>query len=260
MVSQGEVRESHEQFSAARSLYARCSHAGEVVDMDGLCIANARQPWFLMNAALLTEPVSSQAHPEACAHAALAYFAREHRPWFLAGSQQWLGDGAPATLSRLGLTKAITVVGMVAAQLASPTRPLPEVDTRRIHDEQGRLALADLNAAAYDISSEWVRGAVAGESLWQAPLYGYVAYVDDTPVSTAFAVPLHGVLYVGFVATAIAHRRRGLAELVMRRSLEDAARETGITRTALHATADGYSVYLRMGYRPVDEFWLFVPN
>ena len=260
MVSQAEVRESHEQFSAAWSLYARCSGAGEVVDMDGLRVANARQPWFLMNAALLTAPVSSQANLEARAHAAITHFRSEHRPWFLAGSQQWLGDGAPATLARLGLTKALTVIGMVAAQLASPARPLPEVDTRRIDDEQGRLALTDLNAAAYDVASAWVRGAVAGESLWQTPVYGYVAYVDGTPVSTAFAVPLHGVLYVGFVATARAYRRRGLAELVMRHSLEDATRATGITRTALHATADGYPVYIRMGYRPVDEFWLFVPS
>ena len=143
---------------------------------------------------------------------------------------------------------------------AAPARPLPEVETRRIDDEKGRLALADLNAAVYDLPSEWVRGAVAGESLWQAPLYGYVAYVDGHPVSTAFTVPLHGVLYVGFVATALAHRRRGLAELVMRRSLEDATRATGITRTVLHATADGYPVYLRMGYRPVDEFSLYVPR
>jgi hypothetical protein len=148
---------------------------------------------------------------------------------------------------------------MVAAQLASPARPLPEVDVRRIDDEQGRLALADLNAAAYDVSSVWVRGAVASEALWHTPLYGYVAYVDGHPVSTAFAVPLHGVLYVGFVATALAHRRRGLAELVMRRSLEDATQATGITRTALHATADGYPVYLRMGYQPVDTFALYVP-
>jgi predicted acetyltransferase len=73
-------------------------------------------------------------------------------------------------------------------------------------------------------------------------------------------VPLGGVLYVAFVTTAQAHRRRGLAELVMRRSLEDATRETGITRTALHATADGYPSYLRMGYRPVDEFSLYVPS
>ena len=79
-------------------------------------------------------------------------------------------------------------------------------------------------------------------------------------MSTAFAVPLNGVLYVAYVATALAHRRRGLAELVMRRSLGDATRATGITRTVLHATAAGYSVYLRMGYRPVDKFSLYVPR
>jgi len=260
MGNQVEVRESHEQFSAAWSLYARCSDDGEIVDMNGLRVANARQPWFLMNAALLTEPVSSQANLAARAHAAIAYFRSEHRPWFLAGSQQWLGQGAPETLARLGLTKVLTVVGMVTAQLASPARPLPEAETRRIDDEQGRCALADLNAAAYDVSAEWVRGAVAGESLWQSPLYGYVAYADGHPVSTAFAVPINGVLYVGFVATALAHRRRGLAELVMRRSLEDATRATGITRTALHATSDGYPVYIRMGYKPVDEFSLYIPS
>ena len=162
MVNQAEVRESHEQFSAAWSLYARCSDAGEVVDMDGLRVANARQPWFLMNAALLTEPVLSQTHLAARAHAASEYFGREHRPWFLAGSQQWLGDGARETLARCGLTLAFTGVGMVAAQLAAPARPLPEVGTRRIDDERGRLALADLNAAVYAVSSAWVRGARRG--------------------------------------------------------------------------------------------------
>src|SRR5207248_10313132 len=126
MVSQAEVRESHEQLNAAWALYARCSGAGEVVDMDGLRVANARQPWFLINSALRTAPVSSQANLAARAHAAMAYFGREHRPWFLAGSQQWLGDGASETLSRLGLTQASTVVGMVTEQLASPARPLPE--------------------------------------------------------------------------------------------------------------------------------------
>src|SRR5262245_40867712 len=153
MVNQAEVRESHEQFSAAWSLYARCSGAGEVFDLDDLRIANARHPWFLMNAALLTEPVSSQTNLAERAHTAMEYFGHEHRPWFLAGSQQWLGDGAPETLSRLGLTKRGTVVGMVAAQLATPARLLPEVEMHRIDDERGRLALADLNAAVYDISS-----------------------------------------------------------------------------------------------------------
>jgi len=254
------VTESHEQFSAAWSLYARSSGVGEVVDMEGVRVANAGSPWFLMNAALLTGPVFSQAELVARVGAASAYFGSAHRQWFFAGSQQWLGDRSPETLSRLGMTKAFTVVGMVTEGLAPPARPLPEVDTRRIDDESGRRALSDLNAVAYDISSDWVRGAVAGESLWRTPLYGYNASVDGHPVATAFAVPLEGVLYVAFVATATTHRRRGLAELVMRRCLETATQETGITRTALHATADGYPVYVRMGYRPVDEFSVYVPS
>ncbi len=65
------------------------------------------------------------------------------------------------------------------------------------------------------------------------------------------------VLYVGWVATSPDSRRRGLADLVTRRSLEHATRETGITRTALHSTDDGYHVYLKMGYRPVEEFALY---
>jgi len=258
MVSQAEVRESHEQFREAWSLFARCSAAGEVFDMEGLRIANARHPWFLLNAAVLTAPAPSQADLAERAQAAITYFGSEHRPWFLTGSKEWLGDGAPETLSGLGLTEALTVVGMVTEQLESPARPLPDVETRRIDDEAGRIALADLNADAYHVSSDWARTAVAGKSLWQTPLYGYVACVDGDPVSTASAMPLNGILYVAFVATDIAHRRRGLAELVMRRCLEDATRETGILRTALHATADGYPVYIRMGYRAVDEFPVYV--
>ena len=44
--------------------------------------------------------------------------------------------GAPATLARLGLTKALTVVGMVAEQLAMPAGPLPEVETMASNDTE----------------------------------------------------------------------------------------------------------------------------
>jgi GNAT superfamily N-acetyltransferase len=260
MDSPMEVRESHEQFRAAWTLYSRCSGSGEVVELDGLCIANSRHPWYLMNAAVPTEPVSSLAQLEVLAGAAKDYYANERRPWFFVGGQQWLGEDAAETLSRVGLAKAFSVTGMVTEQLAPPTRPLPEVETRRIDDGASQRELADLNAAVYNVTPEWVRSAVVLEALWRTPLYGYNAYVDGQPVSTAFTVPLDGVLYVAYVATAPAFRHRGLAELVMRRSLENATRETGITRTALHATADGFPGYLRMGYRSVDTFTLYLPQ
>ena len=146
---------------------------------------------------------------------------------------------------------------MVTEQVTPPARPPPDVETRCIDDEAGRRGLSDLNAVAYNVSLDWVRDLAMGEPLWQDPLYGCNAYVDDQPVSTALVLPQNGVLYVGWVATAAAYRRRGLADLVMRRALEHATRETGITRTALHATADGYAGYLKMGYRPVEEFALY---
>ena len=97
MVDQKEARESHDLFRAASSLYARCSGTGEVVEMEGLCIANSRSPWFIMNAATLGKPVSSQAELAARANEARAYFVTEQHPWFFIGSKEWLGDHAGDT-------------------------------------------------------------------------------------------------------------------------------------------------------------------
>jgi len=79
-------------------------------------------------------------------------------------------------------------------------------------------------------------------------------------VSGAFAVPIDKALYVAWMATSKTHRRLGLPELVIRHSLEDARKVTGIERTVLHATEDGFAVYLRMGYRVVAKFPLYGPK
>jgi GNAT superfamily N-acetyltransferase len=259
MPNHDELSESHGQFSAAWSRYASCSRSGEVVDMGGLRIANSRHPWALLNAAVLTAPVSSQTELAARVDGAVAHFLDKNQQWFFAGGETWLGDGAHETLSRLGLGKTGSLVGMVTEQVTPPTRPLPDVETRRIDDEAGRRGLSDLNAVAYNVPLDWVQDLAMSESFWKDPVYGYNAYVDGQAVATAIVMPQNGVLYVGWVATAAAYRRRGLADLVMRRSLELATRETGFMRTALHATADGYPGYLKMGYRPVGEFALYGP-
>lgn len=260
MTHHEELRESHELYAAACALYARCSSTGEVVDQGGLCMANSRHPWAMLNAAVLTEPVSCPADLAARAEAATTYFGGEGRPWFLAAVQAWMDDSAQETLSRLGLGKIGSITGMVTEQIAPPVRPLPEVETRRIEDRAGRLVLSDLNADAYGVSRDWLRDLGLSDTLWQAPLYGYNAYVDGQAVATSLVIVLGGVLYVGWVVTATDYRRRGLAELVMRRGLEHATRDTGITRTALHSTADGYPAYLKMGYRPVGELALYGPT
>jgi predicted GNAT family N-acyltransferase len=91
-------------------------------------------------------------------------------------------------------------------------------------------------------------------------LFGTVAYVRGEPASGTLAFPIDDAVYLGWVATAKAHRGQGLAQLVIRKSLEDATAATGFKRTVLHATADGHPIYVRMGYRSVIDFPLYGLN
>ena len=67
-----------------------------------------------------------------------------------------------------------------------------------------------------------------------------------------------GRLYVMMVASDAAHRNRGYAEAVMRRSLERAQAATGIRRTVLHASPAGRPLYASMGYRVTGEFMMYM--
>ena len=252
-----EIIESNVQFREAWKLYAQRSPYGEVFDREGLRFANANQPWAFMNLALLLGPVAGASDLEHRARLAVNYFGSERIPWFLTASADWFSGNGDQVLRDLGLVRKLSLTGMVAERLAPPVRPLPEVEVRRIDSEATRTALADLNADSYGVPREWGRLAVGGAALWDTPLFGTIAYVRGEPASGTLAIPIGDVLYVGWVATGKAYRGQGLAEVVIRKTLEEATMATGLERTVLHATADGYPVYLRLGYRSVVDFPMY---
>lgn len=235
-----EVAESNRHLQEAWKLYARVSPGGEAIDRAALAFANAKQPWFFMNVGALRTPVTDQADLARRAREALDYFSEPGNPWVLTGSEDWFGPNASSALSAVGLVHKTDLMGMVAERLLPATRQFPQVEMRRIGDEGTRLALADLNAASHDVPRQWGRLALASAALWEEPLFGTVAYIKGEPASGAFALPIDDALMVGWVATAKTHRRKGLAEMVMRESLAEAKKATGLDRTVLHATADGW--------------------
>lgn len=214
------------------------------------------QPWGVTNAAVLTEPVANAVDLQSRAAAAIDQFRVGGNPWFLTGSQEWLGPDADHVLTSLGLVHAEgeDLTGMVVDRLLPPARPLPKAEVRRFADEATRAALADLNATVYEVPLEWVRLAIGHERYWQGALLGHVAYLDSQAVAGDLVLPIDNALYVGWVATAREYRRRGLAELVMRHSLDEARRSTGLQRTILHSSLMAVPVYERMGYRSVCTF------
>ena len=253
-MKQCEIEESNRHSREFWKFFARVSPGGEVFDRNGLTISNAKQPWFFMNVGMLNRPINDQCDLQHRAQEALEHFADGKNPWVLTASEDWFGPNPEAILSTLGLVRKLDLTGMLAERLTPPTRPLPEAQLRRIDNEPTRFALADLNADAYCVPRDWGRQAIGSAELWRGPLFGRIAYVGDEPVSGAFALPIDKALYVGWVATLKAYRRLGFAELVIRASLEDAGKATGLERTILHATNDGHPVYTRMGYRSVARF------
>lgn len=271
-----EIQEASLHLREVWKLFARTSPGGEAFERVGLSIADGNQPWFFMNLAILSRPVANASDLRLRAKEGLEHFGARENPWVLTGSEDWFGPDPDTLLARLGLVRKLDLTAMVAERLSPPTRSTPEallrridederrfaladinppeVLLRRIDDAETRCALADINADAYGVPRAWGRRAVSSPALWRGPLFGRIAYLWDGPASGAFVLPVADALYVAWVATSKAHRRSGLAELVIRACLEDARRATGLERTILHATADGFPVYRRMGYRPVAKF------
>ncbi|MBZ4416584.1 GNAT family N-acetyltransferase [Myxococcus sp. RHSTA-1-4] len=259
-----EILESNVQFLNAWRFFARHSPTGEVLDLPDVHIASSNVSWMMLNVAFLRAPLKTEEELKRAAAAAAGYFAPRGNAWMLAVCEDWLAPElrprAAELLAPYGLKTGMDTTGMVTDRLVEPVRPLPELEFRQAVDTKGRNDVADINAHAYDAPRDMVRAALdvpayfAGEGLG----VGYVGYRNGEAASSTTVFPIDGVAYVALVATMTQHRKLGCAEAVIRKALAEAERTQGLRRTVLHATAAGYPVYLRMGYRPVTRIHFYM--
>jgi GNAT superfamily N-acetyltransferase len=146
---------------------------------------------------------------------------------------------------------------MIADNLAPAARPAPELEYRPVVDAGTRRAMVEINWQAYGMPPGGGTMDLDAKAIWAKPAYGVVGCVDGKTVTCSATFLVDGCLYVGWVATLPAHQRKGYGEAVMRRSLDEAAKDHGSGKTVLHATPAGFPVYERMGYRTVCEYTLY---
>jgi len=248
--------ESLSQFIQAWRLFALRTPRGEFAQGPGLTIASANSSLPTLNACFLTEAAEGSTLEDRV-RAAREYFADHGCPGLLVACIDLMTPPALATLEAAGATLALELTGMAADELEPPARELPAMEFRRVNSEDTRFALADMNCISYGMPIEWGREAVGGDEHWNGENFGHVGYINGQPVTAAATMPIDGRLYVGWVATLPGHRQRGYAEAIMRHSLAEAARATGLHRTVLHATPAGFPVYARMGYIVQRRFACF---
>lgn len=253
----GNLREAMRFFGQATGL-------GEVRDYPGVSVICSGLNYAVFNLTLLAEQVFAEDVLEGFVRTPAAHFAALGMRW-----SYWMCEDllegpvrrrARGILARNGLHVLTEPPGMVADSLRPPARPLPEIECRRVEDVPTRQCFAHIASITFDTPPAVARQVYEPEGAWHGSYQGYVGYVDGVPVTTAAAVVAGGAIGFYSVGTLPAHRRKGYAEALMRQIYERLSLETGITCTVLQATESGFTLYRRMGYRPVTKFVVYLFN
>lgn len=253
-----ETSESNQQFINAWSYFASACPKGEVLEANKLAVTWSGTGNVFVNAVFLAEPVFDEAELEAKAKAACDYAKERNQPWWMVVAEDWVPEfllpQINEVLARQGLVPLLKITGMATEQLLPSTAHRSELDCVRVNSLEMRQALADINSISYDLPLLPFREPFELDNFWQETVFGTVGYVDNQSVSAAITLLINDVFYLAFVATLPNYRNQGLAEVLIRHSLEQATQRYGKKRTVLHATPAGLSVYQRIGYQPTAYF------
>lgn len=242
--------------------YAKQSNRGAMRTGDGVEAAWVNSLLAVNNGTYLTRPVADAADLRARCREAAADAGPFGLPWIFFVYEPLLPlevlHQVDELLSAEGFHREGALLEMSAGTLLAPARPLPVVELRRTTDAaEARVAL-DINVHAYEMPPMLTDSVIEANAYFTNPSqeFGYVAYADGVPVSTASVLVINDWMYVDLVATEPEHRQKGYAEAVMRHALAQASKATGVTKTALDASAMGRPLYEQMGYQQASA-WRF---
>lgn len=235
----------------------------EIRELPGLSLIFCGLNYAAFNAALMAQPIDGDRRELAQSiETSSAQFDARGLRWTYWLCEDYMSAPlrreAPRIFKQHGLRHLTEAPGMYAERLLPPKRPLPDVEVRAVSDQVTRADFAEIMSTAFEIPKSVSTAVYGSERAWKGDFHGYVGYAQGKAVTSAAAVIASGVVGLYSVATMPRHRRRGLAEAIMRWVVEDAKKTTGIERTVLQATSSGLALYEAMGYRTVTKFDVYI--
>lgn len=233
---------------------------GEVVEKPGLTLTVTLIPYPFFNGvadAHLTAASAAQAIAEAS-----AYFAARQSPW------AWsIGPSTePANLSDVLLAAGFAeddpepAMGMDLEKLTLFPSPsglrIERVRTPELLAVWQRTAVEGFGMPS-EASAIFARTTPTTNLADDAPMRQYLGWAGDVPVATCLLVLAAGVAGIYTVSTIGRMRGRGIGAAMTVAALRE-AREMGYRVGILQASAMGYSVYERLGFREHFRYRVFV--
>jgi GNAT superfamily N-acetyltransferase len=157
--------------------------------------------------------------------------------------------------ARLGLTGEEPMPGMVTTPARLGTPDTPELEILRVETADGLAQALAVAAAGFGAPADMLAPLYLLETAAVDGLHYYLGRVDGRDVSTSVGYTLGDTVGVFNVATPPEHRGRGYGAALT----VEAAREgfaAGADLAWLQASAMGFSVYRRLGFREAEEYVL----
>lgn len=242
--------------------FGRASGLGGIDERDGVLLIDSGVGYSVFNIVMLTSPVATCQALADRIRTGAAYFRGRGTRWSMWLCEEMLDAAvrsrAAAMFANEGLRRLTDAPGMIAERIESAKRALPSVECRPVEKASTRADFAHITCMNFDIPYTTCQAVYGNPHAWSYDYHGYVGYVQGAPVATTAVVVAADSIGVYSVSTLPQFRRRGFAESLMRQVIERYRGTTGVERTVLQATRSGYEMYLKMGYRPVSRFLVYM--
>jgi N-acetylglutamate synthase len=157
-----------------------------------------------------------------------------------------------------GMTISEDIPLMVMEDIAglSPERELSELVIRELAPAEAELH-ARTAAAGFETPPEPFVQLLTASTLSHPGVRSYVGEVEGEPVTTGLGFTFGTYVGIFNIATLPASRRRGYGAAITARAVSDGL-ASGAAWAWLQASPAGYSVYEKLGFRPVEVWscWL----
>jgi GNAT superfamily N-acetyltransferase len=235
----------------------RCG--GAALEASGLLLVAGNHPCpVLMNSVMRTGAMDAH---EVLRRAAAFFAKRGHsyEIWTRTGVDDDLENAAMA----LGMSFAAELTGMVIHRNPELPTCCAGVELRRVEDAQGVREFTNVAAEGFlgegPGISELVRATFSDpQSLLADDTAAFVVLDHGEPASVAMAMVKGDVAWIGWVATRVEFRGRGLGRLATAAATR-AGFELGASFASLEATKMGVPVYLRLGYSEIMNYRNYWP-
>ena len=245
---------------AAMRAYSVIGENAEARDYPGLVVASSGMNVPVFNSAMLTQPTISI---EPLVTLADVHFQARRLGWTF-----WLcddlvtngvgSDAGSSVFRKKNMLRIADPPGMYAERIEPPIRKPAPMSFAPVDNERTRLEFAHIASVVFTLPFETSKRIYGAAGLWSSPTCGWIGYFEGKPVSVVTTVIAAGAVGVYSLGTLPQHQGCGFGETLLRHALEDARRTSGLQTSVLQAAPQGLRLYLRLGYRVVTRFSIFM--